>query len=255
MKRNLLLVVTVLVLMVCIFIGLFFGMRQFVLCGSNTQQAQQTQQTQQENRTISVYGTSSVTVSPTIAYVNIGVVTFNSAAAVAQTENADKMKLVYEELDKLGIDSEKIKTISYSISEHYEYTNYSSQKTGYDVTNTIQVTVMDIEKVSQVLDVTAKQGVNQANSISFGISDEEKQKIYRKALSEAVESAKEKADTVAKATDITLDEPAQIIENTPVYDVWTRYDVSAVTKSEDSATPISGGELKIEANVTVIYNY
>ncbi|NLV81557.1 MAG: SIMPL domain-containing protein, partial [Synergistaceae bacterium] len=55
-----------------------------------------------QRNNITVQGSSSVTVSPTIAYVNIGVTTFNKDATKAQSENAEKMDKVYKTLSSLG---------------------------------------------------------------------------------------------------------------------------------------------------------
>ncbi|SHJ46760.1 SIMPL domain-containing protein [Parasporobacterium paucivorans] len=205
--------------------------------------------------TITVQGTSSITVTPTIAYVNIGVTTFSKEAVIAQSDNAEKMQRVYEVLDGLGIGKDNIKTISYYITPHYDYTYSTAKMTGYDVTNGIQVTVLDLAKVSQVLDMTVEQGINQSNSISFDITEQEKNDFYLQALTQAVANAGGKAGALASAAGVTLGEPAQITESSPDYVVTPGYDASGAGKGEGSVTPISAGELKVEANVTVVYGY
>jgi len=209
----------------------------------------------QIKNTITVEGTASITATPSIAYVNIGVSTFDKEAAIAQSDNAAKMDQVYKALDSLGIAKDKIKTVSYYISPRYDYSNNISTLAGYDVTNGIEVTVMDLTIVSQVLDMTVEQGVNQASSISFGLTDEENDKLYTQALTEAVASAKGKATALATAAGVTVTNPIQIIEGsqaavTPIYSY--AYESA---KAADAATPISGGELKVEASVTLVYGY
>jgi hypothetical protein len=246
MKKNLLRSGLVLMLMVGLFACSFFTTEPAALAADEFQLAK---------NAITVQGTSSITVTPTIAYVNIGVTTFHKDAAIALSDNAKKMDLVYETLVSLGIGKEKIKTISFYISPRYEYKDNSSTLVGYEVTNGIQVTVMDLTKVSQVLDMTVKQGINQANSISFGITDQEKDTIYLQVLAKAVANAEAKANTLAAAVGVSLIKPAQITEGSTGYMVPAGYGISDTVKAENVATPISGGELKVEANVTVIYNY
>lgn len=209
----------------------------------------------QRQNTITVQGSSSITASPTIAYVSIGVATFNKDAAAAQSENAVKMDRVYKILASLGITKDKIKTVNYNISPRYNYKNNVTTLAGYNVTNSIQVTIMDLKKVSNVLDMTVKQGINESNSIAFGITDEENETIYLKALAKAVTNAKEKASSIATAAGINISKPANIIEGSPQNPVPSNYRMMDMAKAEMAATPISGGELKIEANVTVIYNF
>ena len=210
-----------------------------------------------ERKTITVQGSSSVTAAPTIAYVSIGVTTFNKNAATAQNENAVKMDRVYKTLASLGIKKDKIKTVNYNISPRYDYKNNVATLAGYNVINSIRVTVMDLKKVSDVLDMTVKEGVNQSNSISFGVTDEERDRLYLQALSQAVSNAKEKANTIATAAGITISKPANIIEGSSAHFVQPNYRAMDMAKmaSEAAPTPISEGEMTIGANVTVIYDY
>ena len=212
---------------------------------------------ERDRNTITVQGSSSITVSPTIAYVSIGVTTFNKNAATAQSENAVKMDRVYKTLASLGIKKDKIKTVNYNISPRYDYKNNVATLAGYNVINSIRVTVNDLKKVSDVLDMTVKEGVNQSNSISFGVTDEERDRLYLQALSQAVSNAKEKANTIAAAAGIAISKPANIIEGSSAHFVQPNYRAMDMAKmaSETAPTPISEGELMIEANVTVIYDY
>lgn len=212
---------------------------------------------ERDRNTITVQGSSSITVSPTIAYVSIGVTTFNKNAASAQSENAVKMDRVYKTLASLGIKKNKIKTVNYNISPRYDYKNNVATLAGYNVINSIRVTVNDLKKVSDVLDMTVKEGVNQSNSISFGVTDEERDRLYLQALSQAVSNAKEKANTIAAAAGIAISKPANIIEGSSAHFVQPNYRAMDMAKmaSETAPTPISEGELMIEANVTVIYDY
>ena len=212
---------------------------------------------ERDRNTITVQGSSSITVSPTIAYVSIGVTTFNKNVASAQGENAVKMDRVYKTLASLGIKKDNIKTVNYNISPRYDYKNNVATLAGYNVINSIRVTVNDLKKVSDVLDMTVKEGVNQSNSISFGVTDEERDRLYLQALSQAVSNAKEKANTIAAAAGIAISKPANIIEGSSAHFVQPNYRAMDMAKmaSETAPTPISEGELMIEANVTVIYDY
>ena len=210
-----------------------------------------------ERKTITFQGSSNVTAAPTIAYVSIGVTTFNKNAATAQAENAVKMDRVYKTLASLGIKKDKIKTVNYNISPRYDYKNNVASLAGYNVVNSISVTVEALKKVSDVLDMTVKEGVNQSSSIAFGVTDEERDKLYLQALSQAVVNAKEKANTIASAAGIAISKPANIIEGSSSHFVQPNFRAMDMAKmtAEAAPTPISEGELTIEASVTVIYDY
>lgn len=245
MKKTIFTISLVLMLMVGLFAGSFFA----------TEPAAAADTVLQTQNNITVQGSSSVTVTPTIAYVNIGVTTFNKNAAVAQSDNATKMDQVYKALANLGIAKDKIKTVSYYISPRYDYKDNTSTLAGYDVTNGIEVTVTDLTKVSKVLDMTVQQGVNQASSISFGISEQQRETIYLQALAKAVANAKAKANTLATASGVSISKPSQIIEGSSGSVVTPYYNAVDMVKAEGVSTPISAGDLKVEANVTLVYNY
>lgn len=212
---------------------------------------------ERNHNTITVQGSSSITVSPTIAYVNIGVTTFNKDAATAQRENAVKMDDVYKTLTSFGIDKDKIKTVTYNISPRHSYKNNITTLNGYNVTNAIRVTITDLKKVSNVLDMTVKQGINLSNSISFGINDRDRDKLYLQTLAQAVANAKEKALSIAATAGVTISKPINIFEGSSAYFAPSNYRGTDIAKMEiaSAPTPISEGDLKVEANVTVIYDY
>lgn len=246
MKRNMFILSLALMLVVGAFAGSFAGAAPAAYAETGAQTA----------NSITVNGTSSITVTPTIAYVTLGVATFHKDVVTAQTSNAEKMDAVYKALSALGIPKDKIKTVSYQINARYDYKDNISVLAGYDVLNAVQVTVTDLAKVSKVLDMTVKQGINQSNSISFSITDAERDATYLKALANAVANAKVKAGALASAAGVSIGKPAQITESSssaiypPVYGMG---DYAA--RAESVATPISGGELKVEASVNVVYNY
>lgn len=207
--------------------------------------------------TVSVQGTSSITVSPTMADISIGVTTFNKNAKTAQHDNAKKMTEVYSALNRAGIPDNKIKTVTYNISPHYEYLDSTSKKTGYDVVNDIQVTVTDLGRVGTVLDVAVNQGVNISDSISFSITDRQYGEYYRKALKNAMADAKAKATVLAAAAGVSIGKPYQISEVSSGTSTVPVYYASASSVSEDKSvtTPISGGELTVKAEAAVLYRY
>ena len=154
------------------------------------------------SNTISVKGTATVKTSPSLAYIHIGVTTFNKDAGKAQQENASKMTNIISALKKMGIADNNIKTTSYTLSPKYDWIqdstgNGKSVLTGYNVNNSIQVTLKELTKVSKVLDVSVDHGVNKASSLVYGISDEERDELYIKALKIAAMKAKDKASALA----------------------------------------------------------
>lgn len=213
---------------------------------------------QDDANTIQVSGTYKIKVAPDIAYLSIGVSTIAEDTKTAQQDNKVKMNQVYNRLKALGIAEKDIKTTQYNIYPRYEWKNGESILEGYEVNNMIQVTVRNLDLVGTVLDMTVEEGVNKANSVSFGLSDEISKANYLEALKKAVGDARDKAQAIASVYGIQLGKPSHIVEGgyyipSPI----VRKDLADGAVAEESAapTPIAPGELEIQAQVSVVYEY
>lgn len=213
-------------------------------------------ETDQTNRnTINVTGNGKVSASPDIAYISLGVITEDKVANTAQQNNANAMDQIISKIKGLGIAAEDIKTVGYNINPKYDYNKETGESniTGYTVNNTVQVTVRDIKKTGNVIDVASANGVNITNGISFGLSDYEK--YYNQALKSAVTAAKKRAETIAWALSINLKKPVTVTENggsTPVYN-YRSYDLKADTAAV--STPVEAGTIEVSASVNMVYEY
>lgn len=207
-------------------------------------------------KTISVQGQASLLATPTQATLTLAVTTFNEDGTHAQSENTEKMNQTFATLEDLKIPKEQIKTTAYQITQRFNYTSETTEVAGYDVTNQIGITLTDLNLVSQVIDQTVKQGVNQMNHIQFSLSKEKQQELYQEALTQAVLDAKSKAETLAKAAKVKIKHPYQITESSNNF-TTPRYETSEVMleKSFASDPPIASGELVVEARVSVDYRY
>jgi uncharacterized protein YggE len=127
----------------------------------------------------------------------------------------------------------------------------------YQVTNTLTVTLHDVSKTGEVIDVAVANGINQATSIQFMLSDEQSQVLRTQALQKAVSRARADADTVAAAmgTNITGVKNADVSGGyTPVLFQNYQYDTGAAMKSVAAPTPIQAGDITVTATVTITYN-
>lgn len=241
--------------------------------------------------TLTVAGNATIKTVPDIAYVTFSIKTFEYDAKASQEENKVKSNSIYAELDILEVDKKDIKTQSYTIKPIYENIRVEEKKAveidgvteyvteykneaifkGYETVNTIVVTVNDVDKdvalVGKIIDLSISNGANQANGVSFVLSDEKRDTVYLEALHEATERVNKKAQTVATGLGVTGLRPLTInIENInvnmtkpPVYPAYSsggggsaEYRDAAV---EEFYTPISPGETSVSANVAVIFTY
>ena len=153
-------------------------------------------------KVIQASGTGNVIGTPDRAQVTFSVETENPDVKIAQQDNAQKMATVINALVAIGIPRDALKTTGYNIYPVYEDSTKSilDQKVRtYRVTNTLTVTLHDVSKTGDVIDVAVANGINQASSIQFLLSDEQSQVLRTEALKKAVARARADADTVAGA--------------------------------------------------------
>jgi uncharacterized protein YggE len=204
-------------------------------------------------------GTGNVIGTPDRAQVTFSVQTENVDVKTAQADNALKMNNVINALVNAGIPRDALKTTGYNIYPVYDEarTPFDQKVKTYQVTNTLTVTLHDVSKTGEVIDVAVANGINQASSIQFMLSDEQSQVLRTQALQKAVARARADADTVAAAmgTNITSVKNADVSGGySPVLFQNYQYDSGAAMKSVAAPTPIQVGDITVTATVTITYN-
>lgn len=204
-------------------------------------------------------GTGKVIGTPDRAQVTFSVQTENTDVKAAQAENALKMNKVIDALTGSGIPRDALKTTGYNIYPVYEESSgiLGSKVKTYRVTNTLTVTLHDVSKTGEVIDVAVANGINQADTIQFMLSEQQQQVLRTEALKEAVTRARADADTVAAAmgTNVTGVKNAQIDAGySPVYFQNYQYDAVGASMKSASPTPVQPGDITVTATVSVTYN-
>lgn len=201
-------------------------------------------------------GEGIVMVTPDIAYINIGVETEDVDASSAQAENAALMTKVEAAIAKAGVNKEDMKTLNYSIYKSYNYVGDNEREEVYRVSNTLKVTVRDLDGLGGLIDAASKSGANQINSIEFTVENQDA--YYQEALVLAMDNAKGKAEAILGTMNKTVSMPVSITETSyggPIMRSTDTIMFSAKMESASYATPITAGDIEVSANVTVEYDY
>ncbi|MDP3061639.1 MAG: SIMPL domain-containing protein, partial [Chloroflexota bacterium] len=125
---------------------------------------------------------------------------------------------------------------------------------GYQVNNTVNVKVRNLDVVGQVVDAAALAGgdVTRVNYVSFTVEDSKAAQAA--AREEAVKDALAKARQFAQLTGVKLGRLLYIAESggvspTPVY----RAEAFAGAPDKAATTPISAGELDVNVSVQAVF--
>jgi uncharacterized protein YggE len=117
--------------------------------------------------TISVTGVGEVIVTPDTASIQIGVQVFSEELADAQKKSNDQIAAIITTLKDAGIKERDIQTSNYSVSVRQQYDNQgiATAVLGYDIYNTLNVTVRKIDNLGTILDKTVAAGANKIYGI------------------------------------------------------------------------------------------
>ncbi len=108
---------------------------------------------------IHVSGSGSVTGTPDRAQLTFSVQTENANVKTAQSDNAVRMNAVIDALVAAGIPKDQMKTTGYSIYPVYQDSTglLNPKITTYQVTNTLQVTLKDVNQTGNVIDTAVSK--------------------------------------------------------------------------------------------------
>lgn len=209
-----------------------------------------------DDREIHATGTGSVIGTPDRAQISLAVETQSPDVKIAQQDNAARMAQVIDALVAAGIPKDALKTTGYTIYQVYdepEKSDSGQKGRSYRVTNTVTVTLHDVSRAGDVIDIGVANGVNAANSIRFMLSDEQAQALRTEALKEAVSRAGADAQTVASALGISISSVKNVdisMGYSPVlYENYAGLDMKAAA----APTPVQPGDVTVTASVTVTY--
>jgi len=205
-------------------------------------------------RTISLTGVGTARVKPDRAVFSLTVVTQSSTANEAQSENAERMNSVIKALRDLGLSENQTKTTGYSLNPIWVYPKEGGEPSivGYTCTNTVEVTVKDLDKVGEVIDAGVSAGANQISSIKFTISEELSKQLELSALELAVKDAETKAKTIAAAAGLELLKPISISLSSYIPTVYRSYEMANLGTSTPVLAP---EEVSVTVTVSVVYEF
>ena len=204
---------------------------------------------------ITVSGNGSVTVTPDIAVLNLGVEVTAESVAEARAQAAEAMAAVLQTLSDHGIAEADIKTTSFSIRPQYDFrSDETPEVIGYTVSNRLAVTVRAMDDVSEVLDDAVEAGGDavRINGISFTVDEPEQYQEQARWL--AMEDARERAEQLAALAGVTLGTVRSISESGFLSPFAAPSAGLAFATAERAGTSISPGESEISLSVFVTYD-
>jgi len=214
--------------------------------------------------TITVQGDGQATLPPDVARVSFTVENTAPAVADAQAATTKQVNAAIEYVKGQGVADKDVKTLSYNISPQYSYPNpcqpgmmcpaYSGTPkiTGYQVSETIQVTMRDLTKVGAMLGGLGKLSVQNVNGPAFALDDSTAG--YDAARADAITKAKTQATLLAKQLGVRLGKIVNFSESSGNIAYPMMYGLGGGVAESKVATPnVPVGENTYNASVSITY--
>jgi uncharacterized protein YggE len=202
-------------------------------------------------RFISLSGTGAIKTTPDKVDISTGVTSQAPTAKEALAKNTAAMANVIDTLKSQGLDPKDIQTTNFSVQPLYEERKEGRSPAiiGYQVTNSVRITVRDIGRLGAILDEVVSLGANDVGSIEFGVAEPEamKDEARKLAVANAIANAKIYADTAG----VKLGKVLTISEEEGGY--VARYAAPAPMEMSAKAVPIEAGTTTVETRVRVTF--
>ena len=207
---------------------------------------------------ITVVGDSQTKVAPDTAQITFSVVTQNPQALNAQQENAKKSEAVKQAVEAATRNANpEIKTGDYNLNPEQDYSSGKMPKiVGYEVKNTVVVSIKDLTQVGAVIDAATKAGANSVEGIRFVLG--ETSPAQGDALALAAQQAMAKAESIAKSLNGRIVRVVESIEggapNLSAPEGYASNSMMSMNSAISSSytTPVQAGSLNVRSQVVLV---
>ena len=204
---------------------------------------------QMDGEGILVTGSGTVYGEPDLAVLDLGVNIVNDDLAAASDEANEAIRSIIEALTEAGVAENDIRTAYYNIwrEERFGPEGGATETPQYRVTNTLIVTVREVERAGELLSLSLSAGANTVGGIQYTFANPEE--LAGEARELAMKNARAKAEQFADLGGVTLGPVLMITDmpnnQTPGFPAAARFEAA------QSDVPVSGGQLAVSTSVQV----
>ncbi len=207
------------------------------------------------SRSIAVTGQGEAVGAPDQAQINAGVQTVAATVAESSRANQAVVEKIMQALEKQGVKKKDIQTTNYSVWPEQRHDPSGTGEvsiSGYNVSNVVNVTVDDIDKLGAVLAAVTDAGANSIHGVNFGVKDNAA--LEQRARAAAMADAQERAESLAKLAGVKLGEVLSIsMMQGGGYPIPMMGGGRMAMAEAASAPGISPGQLSVSVQVNVTY--
>ena len=215
--------------------------------------------------TVTVQGSGQATLPPDVARVSFTVENTKATVSDAQAATTKQANAAIDYVKGKGIAEKDVKTLFYNISPQYSYPNpcpsgalcpeygRTPKIIGYQVSQTVQVTVRDLAAVGELLGGLGKLEVQNISGPAFALDDPTAG--YDAARADAIAKAKMQANLLAKQLGVRLGKIVNFSESSGGYP-YPMYAFGMGGEASVKSAPVPDiptGENTYNASVSITY--
>ena len=213
--------------------------------------------------TVTVQGDGQATLAPDVARVSFTIQNTEATVALAQAATTKQANEVIAFVKEQGIADKDVRTLSYNIYPQYSYATCPRSSsmcpptapkiTGYQVSESVQVTVRDLSSVGALLGGLGKLEVQNVSGPDFTLDDTTTG--YDAARADAIEKAKVQARLLSKQLGVRLGKIVNFSESSGSRPYPMMYGMggSAMEAKVSSVPSVPVGENTYTASVSITY--
>lgn len=204
-------------------------------------------------RNISLTGHGEVQAAPDIALVTVGTVDQAATAAKALAANNASMAKVVAVLKAAGIAEKDTQTSNFLVQLRYDYGNSTQppRLVGYEVSNTLTVTVRRLDTLGVLLDRSVASGSNRIDGISFQLADPDA--ALDEARQRAAADAGRKARLYAAALGVSLGPILSVTESGGLPPPLPMQMKTMGAEDASAEVPIARGGQTVAVDVNIVW--
>gem|GEM_PF-910878 len=204
---------------------------------------------------ITTTGSETTLVSPDEAVIYVTVETRDEEAAAAVDQNAKQMKKVITRLEQEQVPEEAIETSNVTVNPEGRHDPNTGRliPEGYRATNTVKVTLTDLERVGTVFSAAVDAGANNVRGPEWRLADDSAP--LKEALKKAAQVARAKAEALAEAEGVQVGDVLMMREESASVPprFATTYQSAMDMAAMPEAAPVNPQDLEVRASVIVTY--
>ena len=205
--------------------------------------------------TINVVGVGEVNEEPDQVVLSIGINAQELTLVEAKKVADQRYAMVLQQIKAAEIDDKYIKATRINAQPQYEWINNKRVYKGERVSRSLQVTINDLDSVSELMQAIIENGVSTIDSMTTGFQNPEQ--LEQQALGIAADDARAKAEFLAKRLGRNLGQATMITEQSsamPTLQPSVQMMRGGAALESAQAPQEMLGTQKIKATVNVSFN-